>query len=302
MTFTNMIIIDETITVSANSRDLIPSDLPISVRLEGVLAALGVRKLGDLTGKSYRDIVLMKNCGRKTITELRLLLERASAGEFVASPKELAKMGWADLPAQLDELVQELPKRVRQIAEARLGPPSKQAPTLEVVGTKFKLTRERVRQVMVLVSEDLLRAGGIRLKTQAQRIAAFCEESVCPLTPELLQRWVGGKKWNFQHDPAFYVRLMGLIYSNLPVWPEGQESYYKPAKRADRLARVVEAQLQTGPRSIPLRTALEKVRAQLGVKKVKVGDFLLELKHSWNLVTVFPKADKPEVSLRRRAV
>jgi len=292
--------IDEIITVPANSKDLIPSDLPISVRLEGVLSALGVKKLGGLTGTNYAELTQMKNCGRKTIAELRRLLERAAAGEFVASTKELSKLGWADLPSQLDSLVDGLPKRTRQIVEARLGAPTKLAPTLEVVGSKFKLTRERVRQVMVLVSQKLLRAGGIRLKAHATNIAEFCAENKCPLTPELLSKWVGGKTWVFKRDPAFYVRLMGLIFADLPVWPEGQEPYFKPAKRVERLSRVLEARLRQGPRTLPLRVAFDALQQELGAKKVKLNDLLEELKHSWELLTTFPKPEKPEVTLRRR--
>ncbi len=61
----------ETIFIPQSVRELATTELPVSIRLWNVLQRLGYRKLGDLHGESYKEIYLAKNCGRRTILELR---------------------------------------------------------------------------------------------------------------------------------------------------------------------------------------------------------------------------------------
>jgi DNA-directed RNA polymerase alpha subunit len=68
-------LLSETIFIPQSVRELATTDLPVSVRLWNVLQKLGYRTLGDLHGESYKEICLAKNCGRKTIVELKDLID-----------------------------------------------------------------------------------------------------------------------------------------------------------------------------------------------------------------------------------
>jgi hypothetical protein len=59
-------------------KDIIPYDLPISARLDGILRRMGIARLGDLVGIEYREMLAMLGCGQKTLREALQLLERAS--------------------------------------------------------------------------------------------------------------------------------------------------------------------------------------------------------------------------------
>ena len=165
------------------------ADLPLSVRLEGVLQRKGVRRLRDVHGVSVCDLRGIKNCGAKTISELAHLIERAAAGEF----SEAADVAWnpAELVRALDALVADLPDRNEEILFLRLGGSSSEGvPTLEEVGAKFRLTRERVRQIVELTVERIRKRGSQRLRRFVEHVEAACREKVCPLTPAFLEHWL----------------------------------------------------------------------------------------------------------------
>ncbi|MDZ4696508.1 MAG: DNA-directed RNA polymerase subunit alpha C-terminal domain-containing protein [Deltaproteobacteria bacterium] len=61
------------------------AELPLSVRLGGVLRAFGHVRLGDLHGVNTNDLLKVRNFGRKCIVELQELLRSAEAGEFTAT-------------------------------------------------------------------------------------------------------------------------------------------------------------------------------------------------------------------------
>jgi hypothetical protein len=102
-----------TIFVPVKLHELKVADLPLSVRLEGVLQRRGVRLLGDLHGIAIRDLRGTKNCGNKTISELLRLIERAAAGEF--DPAENLSWNPAELVRTLDALVADLPDRNKAV-------------------------------------------------------------------------------------------------------------------------------------------------------------------------------------------
>lgn len=101
------------IFVPADLRELNVADLPLSVRLEGVLQRRGARRLADLHRVALRDLRRTRNCGRKTISELVRLIERAAAGEFCAAPD----VAWnpVEVVRTLDALIVDVPDRNEEI-------------------------------------------------------------------------------------------------------------------------------------------------------------------------------------------
>jgi hypothetical protein len=139
-------------------RDLKVSRLPISVRLEGVLRQMKVRRLGELHGISVEDIRAIRNCGRKTIQEVEALLARAINGEFSISAVALQKLILSDLLSLIDSLIEKLRPRDKEWLLSRLGTKGS-IPTLEEVGRKAGVTRERVRQVVEKALDFIRKMG-----------------------------------------------------------------------------------------------------------------------------------------------
>jgi RNA polymerase alpha subunit/sigma-70-like protein len=148
--------------VPAELQHLKISHLPISVRLEGVLRQMKVRELGQLHGISVEEFKAIRNCGRKTIQEVGALLVRAINGEFSISAVALQKLILSDLLSLIDSLIEKLRPRDKEWLLSRLGTKGS-IPTLEEVGRKAGVTRERVRQV-VEKALDFIRKMGPKAK------------------------------------------------------------------------------------------------------------------------------------------
>src|SRR5258706_5403010 len=72
----------EPITIPSAAKAASFSELPISVRFRHVLEKQGLTRIGDLQGLFPNDFLNVRACGRKTLSELLGLVERAAAGEF----------------------------------------------------------------------------------------------------------------------------------------------------------------------------------------------------------------------------
>src|SRR5207244_2813268 len=135
-----------------------------------------------------------------------------------------AQVAWnpAELLRTLDTLVAELPDRNEEILMVRLGGESGEMPTLEEIGAKFRLTRERIRQIVARSVERIRKAGRRRLKSYLEHTQKLCCETVCPLTPALLEHWVEESPGSGRFDFAFYVHLLAELSPTIPAWPAGQ--------------------------------------------------------------------------------
>ena len=77
---------------------------PLSVRLRHVLFHCGIRCLGELDGLPCQELLLRRNCGRKTVAELHEALKRAARGEqtgrpwVFSVPQPVRALAVADLP------------------------------------------------------------------------------------------------------------------------------------------------------------------------------------------------------------
>ena len=126
------------VCVSGPLRELLLSELPLSVRLDGVLKTRGFQTLGDLDGVDLRELQKVRNCGRKSITELRELVRRAASGEFTVPEGNL---GLAETLQTIDSGLAKLAVRDRRIFTTRYGADGALPITLEEIGNAFGLTR-----------------------------------------------------------------------------------------------------------------------------------------------------------------
>lgn len=273
------------------------TELPRSVRLEGALYKLGIKRLGELNGVLINQLRYGGNCGQITINELHALIKRATDGEFEISDADKKQFKFADLLRFTDELMKVVDKRDRVIFLRRFGGNVEVAQTLESIGTKFHVTRERIRQIETKILILLSSQGGPKLKFYLERIATYCNNEVYPLTPELVAEWAKEQKYSLAYQPAFYVRLYSDLCPDLPAWPDGQKIGYSYAPRLDTVARCLESALREIKTPLPLKKALKVLQAPGAMPNAKPAEFLLALARSPWLPVQLGDDKNPTVSV-----
>ena len=271
------------------------NQMPLSVRLAGVLQKMGFRTLGDLNGVLFEQVLCMRNCGQRSIRELENLITRVQAGEFDYG--KVKGLGLDYLIRESDEAVAKIGQREREMLIMRLGGAGDRPMTLEEIGTKFGLTRERVRQVVDLLYQRIYKHGGPAVDTMLKRLAQRCLESICPLTPELLSQWIDAKASTHKYPAAFYVRLFGELESEIPSWPDGQKPYPNLDSRAKEIVRPIADILRSNISPLPLAEVFKRLNQQGQPANLNAGEFLRALKQCSTLTVEFPKPEEPVVRL-----
>lgn len=268
--------------------------MPLSVRLAGVLQKMGFRRLGDLNGVLYEQVLSMRNCGQRSIKELKSLVQRVQAGEFDYS--KVKGMGLDFLVKQVDESVAQISPRERSMLLLRLGGNGQRPLTLEEIGVKYNLTRERVRQVVDLLYGRIYKHGGPAVDSMLKRLAERCLSITCPLNPKLFEMWLGNKV-TCKYPAAFYVRLFGELNAEIPAWPDGQKPYPNLDLRAKEIIRPTVEILRANIAPIPLADVYSRLKQKDQPPNLSAGEFLHALKQCCSLTVEFPTPDKPLVRL-----
>jgi hypothetical protein len=239
------------------------NELPITKRLGNVVRSIGARNLGDLNGRSDFELLQYKACGWRTISEIQQLIERALSGEFDVARIEEAT-ATAELLSLLEQALAKLPLRDRQFVLARIGAqtgtghsPGADLPSLTYaeIGRRYGLTRARIHKVLVNTLDSLRRTWGPRVPRLLEVLKWRCLSAICPLTPQLLEKWIGssaafssrpatGDCFNsFRLSMEAHVHLIAALDKSIPCWPETNHKLpriYDPVGQFDlTLARIV---------------------------------------------------------------
>jgi len=209
----------EPITIPPSAKAASFSELPISVRFRHVLEKQSLTRLGDLQGLYPNDFLNVRACGKKTLSELLGLVERAAAGEFDVPARSDAGLSPAELLTALDHGMAQLPAFSAKAVQLRFGAKADRIVTLAEVGKRMNRTREFIRQVMDEAADIVRRSGGPKLSHALGKIVARCSAPSPPLTAELLARWVKGNPSRFNHPMFLYPRLLYLLEPRLQIWP-----------------------------------------------------------------------------------
>jgi Sigma-70, region 4 len=274
------------------------SELPISARLETVLRKKGFARLGDLQGRQIGELRRVKGCGQKGVREFVHLLEHATAGGFLPSKKPFSPSEIGNLLISLNTILANLPSRNRDILLLRLGATDNRPLTLEEIGSKFDVTRERIRQIVQKAVPAMRKKGGSRLIPQISGVAVRCREMVCPLTPALLSQWLGENSNPSRSALGFYVRLLAALNPTISGWPKGQEPAAPRHARAKAILSALEGVLQDSSPKLPLKSAFDLIRQNNKMQHAGVGEFLEAVKHARSVVVHFDQPDRPDVRLR----
>jgi hypothetical protein len=285
------------ISVPANAFEIRFSELLISTRLASILQAMKVEKLGDLDGRDFCDLLRVKNCGRKTLREFKDLLKRAEAGEFQTGVDDYSQSPLKDLIHLLDNRLAGLPLRKVEILSLRLGADDNRVWSLRAVASKLQLSVERIRQITNTTLRFLSRAGGPRQIEQLKKVSDKCHQLVCPLTPMLFNHWAAIYSIDHMFPAAFYVRLLGELNQDIPVWPTGQTpSILEKQDRLHSIMAQVEKDLGNSSIVRPVKTAFKL--AKRSIPDLHCSEFLAAIKNSRMLTVEFDNPERPQLRLR----
>ena len=216
------------------------NELPITRRLANAVRFIGVRSLGDLNGRNAFELLQYKACGWGMISEIHQLIDRAVSGEFDVGQIEQAT-AVAELLSLLEQGLAKLPLRDRQFVLARIGGQMEGGhsprtdllcPSHAEIGRQYGLTRAGVHKVFVKSMDSLRRIWGPRVPRLLELIKWRCLSMICPLTPQLLEKWVEspahsgsrsktrGYFASFRLPMEAHVRLITALDKGIPCWLE----------------------------------------------------------------------------------
>lgn len=294
-------------------------ELPLTTRLANVVRCIGARSLGDLNGCNAFELLQYKACGWGMISEIQQLIERAVSGEFSAGPIEQKTVA-AELVSLLEQGLAKLPLRDTQFVLARIGgattsarSPSPNSVCLShaEIGRRYGLTRARIHKVFVNTLDSLRKIWGPRVPRLLEVIKWRCLSTICPLTPELLGKWVGlSAISSFQPatrdalnsarlSMAAHLRLIAALDKSIPCWPEinrKPRSTHAPSQFDLALAHVVREAGGHITVAEAYRTLAD--RGSRRYRRMPVESFLQTLRSVECTVVEFNNPEIPIVRLR----
>jgi hypothetical protein len=285
-------------SVPKHVRDLSMAELPVSKRLQHLSERISAKVLGDFDGVFPAQLLEYKNCGRRTVSELRRLISRADSGEF-----HTARLAKTDTIPELLRLIEgalpRLSPRDREMVFYRFGLKGGEPETLEKIGRRYGFTRERIRQILEKSAAIIRTAWGPRIPRLLDVLRERCLAATLPLTPELLEKWVGDDALKSKLTSAVQVRFIGLLDEEIPCWPAGHDGYGPTDKKTHALeAGLAEITYEAGGR-LSFQEAFAALKKRRGHTSLTTGEFLKRLRHIRRLVIEFPQPDKPMLRVKR---
>ena len=286
------------LSVIESVRSLSLNELPLSTRLEAVLSEHGWHQLGDLNGVNTADLLKARNCGRTTISELKQLLHQAEMGEFTPAPGTSSADPLATVIRLIRAGMSSINKRDREIVRQRLFGRRGEPKTLEEVGERLGMTRERVRQIVKGAFEKVRRTGGPLLARALEALASDHNASVVPVTVALVAARLSATdpgEW----PPVFYVYVIEQIAPLIPVW--GLDLARQPLDKSqcNAINSALEKWLPLKSEHPTAKEAFEQLRADSNFGGLSVAAFFSVLQRARRIIVDFPDADEPRLRLRR---
>jgi Sigma-70, region 4 len=195
-------------------------ELPITRRLGNVVRWIGARTLGDINGRSVLELLQYKACGWRTIGEIQQLIGRAISGEFDEADIDDSTAA-AELLTLLEQGIAKLAHRERQFLLATIGGENLPCLSFAEIGRRSALTRSRVQQLVARAVVNLRKTWGPRVPRLLEIMERRCLAMACPLTPALLEQWIGESPRRFQLSIEAHVRLITALDKNILCCPVG---------------------------------------------------------------------------------
>jgi hypothetical protein len=292
-----------TLSIPKSISHLRVAELPASVRLQSMFVGAGVRRLGDLNGRSVQEFLEQKHCGVATIAALQQLLQQAIAGEFDDSAVEQGNPAEALL--NLIELaIERLSDRYRHLLLERVGAAGGRRPlTHEQLAQQHGLTNARIGRLLIDAFSALRKTFGPRIPRLLDLVRTRCFSNVCPLTPELLRQWAPEFRSRLHLSTEAHVRIIGELDENTPAWPYGHELRKgEPDEDVCKLAAHVATIARQAGGYLTLPQAYRRLKTQRRHRSLTVPQFLLRLKRARRIRIEFDKPQQPVIRSFRRLI
>ena len=296
------------------------NELPLTTRLANLVRSMGARSLGDLNGRSAFELLQYKACGWGTISEIQQLIERAVSGEFDVGQIEQAAAA-AELLRLLEQGLPKLPLRDRQFVLARIGGEKGSArspradplcPSYAEIGRRYGLTRARVHKAFANTLDSLRKIWGPRVPRLLEVIKWRCLSAICPLTPELLEKWVGSPPGfssrpttrdylnGFRLSMEAHVRLIAALDKSIPCWPETNRKLRRINDSVGRFDLTLAHVVREAGGQITMAEAYRRLShpGRRDYRRLAVEKFLQMLPSVECTVVEFKDPEVPIVSLR----
>lgn len=276
----------------------------VSTRLANLLRELQVEVFADLQEVSFEDLKSMEGCGIDTVFELWKCLadiarkmKRSDEAEAGVDSELYARGELPDLLDFFNKFILGLSDRHREVFMDRFGS-SDTHPlmTLEEVGTKLNITRERVRQIESKHLKKLTGLISARYGDVVDKLIHDSYSNVCPLTPRFLVFLAENRYEVFHHAPTFYLRILREIYPNLPYYDEMRGMSPALGKDGILIAEEIKRVLDEEENFVPISELLERISTRMVIENQGMNLFFDALTHK-QIETA--EGDSPEVLLAR---
>ena len=216
-----------TFKVSRVAGGLSLDDLPVSARLQDVLKGLGIERLEQLHGLAIHKVLARSSCGQTTFAELNILLARAEAGEYALSEQALASSTPADLLRQIDDLVNQRPKRARAWLTLYFGDTGVTPHSLRQISERSGVTPSDVSYRLTSAIRAMRRQGSQKLRSLLAFLDRLCNGNNDRISSALASTW-RGHTHPFEHSPEFYDGIIARLRSE--AGRSGMDGRQRPSK------------------------------------------------------------------------
>jgi hypothetical protein len=228
--------LDGFIEMPSSLHEIAIESVSFSRPLMKMLRRLKISELGDLVSVSYANLKKTRGCGTNTILELwsfsMRMLQLCSDGmnmldqpDFKSSRIIVSSESTVNqFLHHINVFVSDLNERDRQVMLERFGAIDNRASTLQEIGARLSVTRERIRQISEGTLKDLRKFLSKSTDDVVNQLVKRCERAISPLTPAFLVDLADNDSASFCYPPSFYLRLLSEISDDLIIYIEDEES------------------------------------------------------------------------------
>ena len=190
-------------------------------------------------------------------------------------------------------------ERDREIVRQRLFGDKGGPRTLEDVGEQFRMTRERVRQIVRDAFENVRRSGGPVLARALEAVANEQNAAVVPITGPQLEPRLSAMSQASEHSALFYVYVIEQIAPRIPVWGLNLRRESLDRSHRNEINLELEKWLLAKGEHPTAREAFDHLRRHSKFGHLLVAAFFSTLERARRIIVDFPRADEPRLRLRR---
>lgn len=150
-----------------------------------------------------------------------------------------------DLINFINKFLGDLSSTEREILLGKFGGlPDEKVLSLEAIGLSHNITKEQVSSIATKATKSLRKLLEDTCDIISKKIYDSCFESVCPLTPQFLIYLTKNDYKLFLYPPAFYIRLIGKLSSEIPILPEYENKITSLDEDATKMSKQIKIYLK----------------------------------------------------------